>query len=49
MTNNCHSSVVSYLDIVHMIYNSMQYSENLYLTGINALINIYESDGVGLK
>ncbi|VDP25916.1 unnamed protein product [Schistosoma margrebowiei] len=49
VTNNCHSSVVSYLDIVHMIYNSMQYSENLYLTGINALINIYESDGVGLN
>ncbi|VDP28566.1 unnamed protein product [Schistosoma curassoni] len=49
VTNNCHSSFVSYLDIVHMIYNSMQYSENLYLTGINALINIYESDGVGLN
>ncbi|CAI2727386.1 unnamed protein product [Schistosoma spindalis] len=49
VTNNYHSSVVSYLDIVHMIYSSMQYSENLYLTGINALINVFESDGVGLN
>ncbi|XP_018649682.1 hypothetical protein Smp_021960 [Schistosoma mansoni] len=48
--NNCHSSSAdSYLDIVHIIYNSMQYSEDLYLTGINALINIFESDGVGLN